>query len=161
LRGRAEDIPLLADHFLQRYRRELGMGVRHISPEALQTLGRHNWPGNVRELENAIKFALVHSTGDVVTPQALPASVRGQSGGVPALPAETQQNELSDVRQLVRNLLSKGTADLKRRSSRGRRSRALGNRSWYPRGGATRPRAAEILGAVLATPCGRDCNSSA
>jgi two-component system nitrogen regulation response regulator GlnG len=112
LRGRAEDIPLLADHFLQRYRRELGMGVRHISPEALQTLGRHNWPGNVRELENAIKFALVHSTGDVVTPQALPASVRGQSGGVPALPAETQQNELSDVRQLVRNLLSKGTADL-------------------------------------------------
>jgi nitrogen regulation protein NR(I) len=112
LRGRPEDIPLLADHFLQRYRRELGMSVRHISPEALQTLGQHNWPGNVRELENAIKFALVHSTGDVVTPQALPASVRGQSGGVPALPAETQQNELSDVRQLVRNLLSKGTADL-------------------------------------------------
>ena len=78
LRERADDIPLLAEYFLQRFRRELGVDVRDISPDSLDLLKRYHWPGNVRELESALKYALVHSMGDLVTPQALPGSVRGQ-----------------------------------------------------------------------------------
>jgi two-component system nitrogen regulation response regulator GlnG len=115
LRERPEDIPLLADHFLQRFRRALGSVVRAISPEARETLLLHNWPGNVRELESAVKFALVHSTGEVVTPEALPASVRGGAVVIPPLPAETQSGDLTDVRRLVEALLAQGTANLSER----------------------------------------------
>ena len=112
LRERADDIPLLAEYFLQRFRRELGVDVRGLSPETLELLKRHHWPGNVRELESAVKFALVHSTGDVVTPQALPGSVRGQPEAASTEPFEPEHGNLADVRSLVMNLLAKGSADL-------------------------------------------------
>jgi sigma-54-specific transcriptional regulator len=55
LRGRQEDIPLLAQHFLTRYSRELERPVGGFAPEALEALSVHTWPGNVRELENIRK----------------------------------------------------------------------------------------------------------
>ncbi len=69
----------------------------------------------MRELESAIKFALVHTTGEIVTPQALPTSVRGPSRET-ARPHEFERElgpgDLSDVRALVQNLLAQGTAGL-------------------------------------------------
>ena len=56
LRDRADDIPLLAEYFLQRFRRELGVDVQGISPESLDLLRRYHWPGNVRELESALEY---------------------------------------------------------------------------------------------------------
>jgi nitrogen regulation protein NR(I) len=112
LRERPDDIPLLAEHFLKRFRRELAVDVRGISPDALEALGRHAWPGNVRELESAIKFALVHAAGEVVTPQALPTSVLGQSRDATGRTPETEHKDLPDVQQLVRHLLSQGTVNL-------------------------------------------------
>jgi nitrogen regulation protein NR(I) len=112
LRDRPSDIPLLAEHFLKRFRRELGVDVRGIAPDALQALQKHAWPGNVRELESAIKFALVHTSGEIVTPESLPASVLGDSREAPALSVAGRPNELGDVRQLVQDLLSQGAADL-------------------------------------------------
>jgi two-component system nitrogen regulation response regulator GlnG len=112
LRERLDDIPHLAEHFLKRFRRELAVTVRGISPEALESLGRHAWPGNVRELESAIKFALVHTLGEIVTPQGLPASVRGQSRDAPSRSPEAEHKELSDVRQLVQTLLAQGAVNL-------------------------------------------------
>ena len=47
LRERADDIPLLAEYFLQRFRQDLGVDVRGISPESLDLLKRYHWPGNV------------------------------------------------------------------------------------------------------------------
>ena len=61
LRDRKEDIPLLADHFLEKYSHETAKRVDHITPDALQLLAQYNWPGNVRELENAIERAVVLS----------------------------------------------------------------------------------------------------
>jgi len=55
LRERREDIPLLAQHFLERISHELGKEVGGISDSGLKVLLDHNWPGNVRELENAIE----------------------------------------------------------------------------------------------------------
>ncbi len=76
LRRRSEDIPLLAQHFLAHYARENEKALREISPRAMEMLIDYPWPGNVRELENAIERAVVLSTGEVLTEQLLPASVR-------------------------------------------------------------------------------------
>jgi len=76
LRRRSEDIPLLAQHFLAHYARENEKALREISPRAMEMLIDYPWPGNVRELENAIERAVVLSTGEVLTEQLLPTSVR-------------------------------------------------------------------------------------
>ena len=59
LRERRDDIPLLAEHFLDRYSRETNKGIDTISKEAMALLRQYDWPGNVRELENAIERAVV------------------------------------------------------------------------------------------------------
>jgi len=76
LRRRSEDIPLLAQHFLAHYARENEKALRVISPRAMEMLIDYPWPGNVRELENAIERAVVLSTGEVLTEELLPGSVR-------------------------------------------------------------------------------------
>jgi Nif-specific regulatory protein len=59
LRERREDIPLLADFFLQRFARDAGKKLRGFTPDALAVLTAYPWPGNVRELENAVERAVV------------------------------------------------------------------------------------------------------
>jgi DNA-binding NtrC family response regulator len=61
LRKRKEDIPLLVDHFLEKYSQETTKLVNHITRDAMALLKQYNWPGNVRELENAIERAVVLS----------------------------------------------------------------------------------------------------
>lgn len=72
LRERAEDIPLLAYHFLQKHADASRSDVRRISPEALAELQARQWPGNVRELENAIQHAIVFCRGPTIVPADLP-----------------------------------------------------------------------------------------
>jgi len=69
LRDRREDIPLLVNHFLNKFAMATSRPVPQISAEAMETLLRHDWPGNVRELENAIERALVVERGPEVRPQ--------------------------------------------------------------------------------------------
>jgi two-component system response regulator PilR (NtrC family) len=76
LRKRAEDIPLIANHFLSTYARENEKSIHEISPTAMQLLMDYHWPGNVRELENAIERAVVLSTGGVLDVDLLPQTVR-------------------------------------------------------------------------------------
>jgi nitrogen regulation protein NR(I) len=71
LRERKEDIPLLVDYFLQRFRDELGRNVRGLSRSALQRLMAYHWPGNVRELENRLKRAVVLTRSGTLTPEDL------------------------------------------------------------------------------------------
>ncbi|MCG8684599.1 MAG: sigma-54 dependent transcriptional regulator, partial [Desulfobacterales bacterium] len=59
LRDRREDIPLLANHFLEKFTREVNRGVERIARDAMDELMLHDWPGNVRELSNAIERAVV------------------------------------------------------------------------------------------------------
>ena len=61
LRGRLEDVPVLARHFLEQMDRKVGKGVSSIAAEAHDALGRHDWPGNVRELKNEIERAYIHA----------------------------------------------------------------------------------------------------
>jgi nitrogen regulation protein NR(I) len=76
LRERREDLPLLVEHYLRRFSRELGKEVHSAAPEALAALQRYSWPGNVRELQSVLKQALLQASGSVLLPDFLPASFR-------------------------------------------------------------------------------------
>lgn len=73
LRERAEDIPLLAAHFLEGFASRNRKVVRGFSPQALDTMLRYSWPGNVRELENAVERAVILCHGDLITGRELPS----------------------------------------------------------------------------------------
>jgi two-component system, NtrC family, response regulator HydG len=68
LRERKSDIPLLVQHFLEKYNSRLRRDIHGISPDALELLVRHDWPGNVRELENTMERLLVLSPGPYLEP---------------------------------------------------------------------------------------------
>ncbi len=76
LRERKEDIPLLIQHFLGRFRAETGKSIASVDDEAVQLLMSYDFPGNVRELENIIEGAVVLCTNHHVTEAELPSSVR-------------------------------------------------------------------------------------
>jgi DNA-binding NtrC family response regulator len=90
LRERREDIPLLAEHFVERIASELGKDIAGISGGALKVLIDYDWPGNVRELENVIERAIVTShTGSLVESDFSWLTQRGslpQSWEVPDVP---------------------------------------------------------------------------
>jgi two-component system response regulator PilR (NtrC family) len=90
LRDRREDIPLLADHFLEKYAEQMNKPVLTISHEAIVLLQGYGWPGNVRELENVIERAVALEQSPTVLPDSLPADVRG-GRGQPATPCAPEQ----------------------------------------------------------------------
>ncbi|HSF43388.1 MAG TPA: sigma-54 dependent transcriptional regulator [Thermoanaerobaculia bacterium] len=77
LRERRADLPILIDHFLDRFNRELGLSVAGIDPETKQLLCEYDWPGNVRELENTICRAMILCEGEELAVVDLPGRVRG------------------------------------------------------------------------------------
>ncbi|RMH22530.1 MAG: sigma-54-dependent Fis family transcriptional regulator [Acidobacteria bacterium] len=72
LRERRQDIPLLAQHFVEKYSQQLGLPPKPISAEALRHLESYDWPGNVRELENVVERALALGTSESLTTRDLP-----------------------------------------------------------------------------------------
>jgi DNA-binding NtrC family response regulator len=98
LRERAEDIPLLIDHFLKRFR-AAGYPVKAVSPEALRILGEYAWPGNVRELANTIERLLILTPGGTIGPEDLPSNVRMPAGpaGGPGSLAEMERLHVARV----------------------------------------------------------------
>lgn len=74
LRDRLEDIPLLATHFVNKYRRPDHSDFR-IAPETMEILLSHDWPGNIRQLENAIERACVTARDGIMRPENLPADL--------------------------------------------------------------------------------------
>ncbi|HEX7089577.1 MAG TPA: sigma-54 dependent transcriptional regulator [Longimicrobiales bacterium] len=118
LRQRREEIPLLAQHFIEMYNRKLRLDVRGIEPDAMRLLLDYPWPGNVRELENTIERALVLTDGPKITAADLPANIRMP---VPALDGfELSEDELS---------VKKHNAVLERRLIRKALERTGGNKT--------------------------------
>jgi DNA-binding NtrC family response regulator len=72
LRERGDDLPVLVQHYLRRYSRELGREVRQLAPEAMTRLRGYGWPGNIRELQSVLKQALLRASGPVLLPAFLP-----------------------------------------------------------------------------------------
>jgi len=79
LRARRDDIPLLAQHFLDLYATENSFAPRKLSTDALRALVDYDWPGNVRELENAIERGVVLSSSPVIGADLLPGHITGRS----------------------------------------------------------------------------------
>ncbi len=102
LRERADDIPLLVSHFVERQRKETGKSISAVTDEAMRCLVRYRWPGNVRELENAIAQAFVLAEREVITPDDLPEELHAppplsrSSSGLP-----------SDERQMIIDALAR------------------------------------------------------
>lgn len=76
LKEREEDIHLLADHFLNKYRKELNKNIKGIDNEAMRALLNHQWKGEVRELENIIERAVIFCKSDLIKIQDLPPSFK-------------------------------------------------------------------------------------
>ena len=81
LRDRAQDVPLLVDHFLERFNDRLGRSFTGLSAAALEILKGYPWPGNIRELENLMERTMLLADGDVIDVADLPGM-----GSGPALP---------------------------------------------------------------------------
>src|SRR5207248_2100656 len=72
LRERAEDIPLLIEHFLKKHEKSYNKGVTGVEPRAMDALMKYTWPGNVRELENLVEMLLAYGKSAVVRLTDLP-----------------------------------------------------------------------------------------
>ena len=79
LRERTEDIPLLCDHFLDKFRQRYQKNVKSLAPSVYHLLIRNRWPGNVRELENAIERAVLVAKGTEIAVGDLPESIREET----------------------------------------------------------------------------------
>jgi len=84
LRERRDDIPLLARHFLERFRKTMEKPVEGISPQAMPRLESYDWPGNVRELENTLERAVALESGPEISVGVLPDRMTGQGGAATA-----------------------------------------------------------------------------
>jgi Nif-specific regulatory protein len=92
LRKRDEDVPLLAEHFLQKFNAETGRKIRGFTPEAIQQLIRYRWPGNIRELKNVIERAVVLCPNDEIGPEDLLLTKLATAGDTeaPSSPVEEE-----------------------------------------------------------------------
>lgn len=106
LRDRAEDIPLLARHFLKQAAVEMDLEEKRLRPETLEILRKMPWPGNVRQLQNLCQHICVMAPGEQIFPQDLPAeSLRN--------PAQDANGNWSDaLRRWARSAILAGQADL-------------------------------------------------
>jgi two-component system NtrC family response regulator len=106
LRERAEDIPLLATHFLQQFAKENGKAITGFTPEAMQALSAFDWPGNVRQLENVVESSVVLARGEQIGYEDMPAELRDESAqfktAADMLPTEI---DLSDTLEKIESAL--------------------------------------------------------
>ncbi len=100
LRQRREDIPILAQHFLEQANAENGANVQAFSPEAMRRLTNHNWRGNVRELRSVIEQAVIESENETITPDDLPESLRTTTDIVPLGGPSLAGLSMADVERL-------------------------------------------------------------
>lgn len=107
LRERKEDIPLLVEHFIERFTHLMGKNVQSLAGDAMQALLDHDWPGNVRELEHALEHAFVLSRAPVIEKSALPHEITSSSVRTNKKPSGTSARDIieSGERQALLQVL--------------------------------------------------------
>jgi DNA-binding NtrC family response regulator len=93
LRERLEDVPILAEHFLQRHGNLSNERVKYLTPGVVSDLMNYAWRGNIRELENLIKRAIIKTSGDTITQMELPTA--NEAHPTPATPDAAQAVNLN------------------------------------------------------------------
>ena len=107
LRDRREDIPLIAEHFLGKYRQSMGKAIETIAGEAMSLLTAYHWPGNIRELENVIERAVALERTPAILAESLPVQLRSgvrPLGSAPAGDVEALPSAGFDLEQHVQNV---------------------------------------------------------
>lgn len=108
LRKRRDDIPSLADHFLQRFRRETNKQVKGFKEEAMLLLQSYDWPGNVRELENTIERAVVLSKSPILKKEDFAFLFRvPEEKGISISMREVERHHIDHILKLCRWNISK------------------------------------------------------
>jgi Nif-specific regulatory protein len=105
LRERKPDVMLLADHFLEKYVREHGKNIRHISTPAIDLLMGYHWPGNVRELENAIEHAVLVCESNSVQSQHLPPALQTAEASESVTKVSLADRVASYEKELIQDVL--------------------------------------------------------
>jgi transcriptional regulator with PAS, ATPase and Fis domain len=104
LRDRRDDVPLLVDHYVRVFNRQMGREIRDVAPDALQALVNYHWPGNIRELRNVLERAFVLETGNQITTEALPFNLLKASGparvDVPQAPLASYPRQFTKAREV-------------------------------------------------------------
>ncbi len=119
LRERKEDIPLLAEYFINKYCLEIKTPLKNILKEALDILTDYNWKGNVRELENTIERAIILSDGDTIAPEHIILSQRTTSDS-----RVSTEGSLEDVAKRASRIAETQCILKVLRETRGNKSRA-------------------------------------
>ena len=103
LRDHREDIPAMAQHFLQEYSQRYQKSMTGVTPNAMALLLEYEWPGNVRELENAIQRAIVLSDDDTVQPKDLPQAMQHPTCRTfeDSLPAASFEEQLHNYKNKI------------------------------------------------------------
>jgi two-component system, NtrC family, nitrogen regulation response regulator GlnG len=109
LRERKQDVLLLLEWFLSRFRKELGKDIHGFSPDALEVLLSYPWPGNVRQLQSVLKQAIVQATGPVLLADFLPGELQSKDARVDE---PQQQSAQFDLSALIENRLRAGSHNL-------------------------------------------------
>ena len=107
LRQRGDDLPMLVQHFLRRFSRELGRETREVTAETMERLRAYTWPGNIRELQSVLKQALLRSTGPALVPTFLPDLAPRK-----AIEPATELSAGSQLEALIEQRLRDGSQDL-------------------------------------------------
>lgn len=107
LRKRKEDIPLLVEHFIDRFNRLQGKSLAGVAPEVMALLMAHDYPGNVRELENLIEHAFVLCPEGRIEPRHLPEEFMGRSAPVPVAGDTMRQTVGLMEAQAIRDALQR------------------------------------------------------
>ncbi len=105
LRERREDIPLLVQHFMQKYACRMAKHITTIPGATIQKLQRWHWPGNVRELENLIERSVILSTNSVLT-VSLPAKMNGTIDAVEVIGNFEEQERIVSMLQETKGRIS-------------------------------------------------------
>jgi two-component system response regulator HydG len=100
LRERREDIPILAQHFVDQANKEHGTKFDGLSPEAMRKLVNHSWPGNVRELRNVISRMCLEAEGPLLGVDELPDNLRASTDIVRLGPPNLAGMTMADVEKL-------------------------------------------------------------
>ncbi|MDR3578493.1 MAG: sigma-54-dependent Fis family transcriptional regulator [Oryzomonas sp.] len=117
LRDRKDDIPLLVEHFLNKFSQKFNRPVCTAAQEAMELLMRYSWPGNVRELEHVIEYATVFSSSTIITEKNLPQD----------LIVSLLHNRTDEVRPpMVQNIMSIEAALEKAGGNKAKAARLLG-----------------------------------
>ncbi len=123
LRERKDDIPLLVDHFILRFNKEMGRKVRQVAPDVMNILLGYDFPGNIRELENIVEHAMVFCDGDILESEHLQKEIQPTAQNVINKVVENEDPLQAMEEELIVNVLNQTKWNYKKTSEKLKMSR--------------------------------------